>query len=239
MTYEEIKKIAKKLDKDDKAKIDKAVEARLKILKEGELTQEELDQMEECLYSSLVLEQYLDGEYDLLAEERAEIFSLMEDMYNEYGELLSRAKLEEKLSKKKRMALELMQIREQLFKCRDKANDVKQRMEENTTNNKALKELSSIDSMQKLAQENKEYRRDLDNNKRDMAKLKQENEALKQEQNKGKVNAPESQKRNAPSRKPPVKRHLDKHHETIRNVNPVESEKKEVRSATEDAVNSL
>ena len=77
MTYNEIINIANRLDKKDKARIDKAVEERLEILKLGDLNDEELDRMEECLYMSLVIQEYLDGEYELIEEER---LLLLEEM---------------------------------------------------------------------------------------------------------------------------------------------------------------
>ena len=128
VTYDEIKNIAKKLDEDVKRQIDCAVEERLEILKEGDLSEDELERMEECLYISLVLQEYLDGEYELLEEEKQLLLDEMEEMFNEYGELLTKAKLEEKVSKKKRMALELMRIREELFKNKQLAKSINDKL---------------------------------------------------------------------------------------------------------------
>lgn len=158
MTYNEIVNIAKRLDKDVKLKIDKEVEERLEILKEGDLDQEDMEKMEECLYMSLVLQEYLDGEYELLDEERNMLLAEMEEMYNEYGDLLTKAKLEEKLSKKKRMALELMRIREQLFSRKDLMKDVNKHMKDNRNNKDELKGLSDKDKMKELAKDNKAYK---------------------------------------------------------------------------------
>ena len=89
MTYEEISIIAKRLDKNTKRQIDLDVEERMEILKQGNLTEKELDRMEENLYMSLVLQEYLSGEYELLEEEKDLLLAEMEELYNEYIDLLS------------------------------------------------------------------------------------------------------------------------------------------------------
>lgn len=155
MTYNDIINIANRLDKETKKEIDKAVEDRLEILKEGELSKEDMEKMEEYLYMTLVIEEYLSGEYGLLEEEKALLLLEMEEMYNEYGEILSRAKLEEKISKKKRMALELMKIREELMKRKDRVKDVNDRMKENLENQEKFLELTGVAKMEEIAQDNK------------------------------------------------------------------------------------
>jgi hypothetical protein len=155
MTYNDIINIAKRLDKDTQKKIDKDVEERLEILKEGDVGKEDLDKMEECLYMSLVLQEYLSGEYELLEEERELLLQDMEELYNEYSDLLSKAKLEEKLSKKKRMALYLMKLREQLFDRKERVKDVNDRLKDNQKNQEELKNLSDKKKMKELADENK------------------------------------------------------------------------------------
>lgn len=155
MTYNEIINIARRLDKETQQQIDKEVEERLDILRQGDLNEEEMEKMEECLYMSLVIQEYLDGEYELLDEERELLLAEMEEMYNEYGELLTRAKLEEKVSKKKRMALELMRIRESLFEKKGRVKEVKTQMKENRDNKEKIKEMSSKESMKTLAKEAK------------------------------------------------------------------------------------
>lgn len=154
MTYNEVINIARRLDKETQAKIDKEVEERLEILREGDLNQEDMEKMEDCLYMSLVIQEYLDGEYELLEEEKMLLLAEMEELYNEYGELLTKAKLEEKVSKKKRMALELMRIREQLFDRKDRMRDVNQDIRTNRENNEKLENLSSKDNMEKIAKDN-------------------------------------------------------------------------------------
>lgn len=155
MTYNEIINIANRLDKETKQEIDKAVEERLEILKEGELSKEDLEKMEECLYMTLVIQEYLNGEFELLEEEKVLLLEEMEEMYNQYGELLLKAKLEEKLSKKKRMTLELMRIREELLKRKKRIKDVNDRMKENLENQEKFQELSTKEKMEEIAQENK------------------------------------------------------------------------------------
>ena len=155
MTYDEVLNIAKRLDKETKVKIDKEVDERLAILKEGDLNEEDMAKMEECLYMSLVIQEYLNGEYELLEEEKALLLDEMEELYNEYGELLTKAKLEEKLSKKKRMALELMRIREQLFDRKEFLKNVKENIKTNKESNDKLKELSSKETMKEVAKESK------------------------------------------------------------------------------------
>ena len=157
MTYNEIINIASRLDKETKKKIDKEVEERLEILKLGELDQEDIERMEECLYMSLVIQEYLDGEYELIEEERQFLLSEMEELYGDYNDLLLKAKLEEKVGKKKRMALELMKIREQLFNYKDRMKGVKENLKENRNNKEKLEELSSKDTMKEVAKENKEF----------------------------------------------------------------------------------
>ena len=115
MTKREIANIASRMDEETKLLIEKEVAERLEILKEGDLSEDELSEMEECLYASLVLEEFLNGEYELLEEERQALFDEMEEMYNRYSDLLVRARIEEKVGKKKRMTLELMKIRERLM----------------------------------------------------------------------------------------------------------------------------
>ena len=154
MTYNEVINIARRLDKETQAKIDKEVEERLEILREGDLNQEDMEKMEDCLYMSLVIQEYLDGEYELLEEEKMLLLAEMEELYNEYGELLTKAKLEEKVSKKKRMALELMRIREQLFDRKDRMRDVNKDIRTNRENNEKLENLSSKDNMEKIAKDN-------------------------------------------------------------------------------------
>lgn len=154
MTYNEVINIARRLDKETQAKIDKEVEERLEILREGDLNQEDMEKMEDCLYMSLVIQEYLDGEYELLEEEKMLLLAEMEELYNEYGELLTKAKLEEKVSKKKRMALELMRIREQLFERKDRMRDVNKDIRTNRENNEKLENLSSKDNMEKIAKDN-------------------------------------------------------------------------------------
>lgn len=151
MTYNEVINIAKRLDKQTQKEIDKAIEERLEILRQGELDEEELTKMEECLYISLVIQEYLDGEFELLKDEKELLLLEMEEMYNEYGELLTRAKLEEKISKKKRMALELMKIRESLFEKKGIIKEVKEQMKDNRENHDKLQELSSDKSMKEIA----------------------------------------------------------------------------------------
>ena len=151
MTYDEIAVIAKRLDKDKKRQIDLDVEERMEILKQGNLTKKELEQMEENLYMSLVLQEYLSGEYELLEEEKALLLAEMEDMYNIYVDLLSRAKLEKKLSKKKMMTLELMKIREQLLKHKKTIARVKADMKTTKKNIKDLEEKSSKKKMKDVA----------------------------------------------------------------------------------------
>lgn len=155
MTYNEVINIARRLDKETQEKIDKEVEERLEILREGDLNNEDMEKMEECLYMSLVIQEYLDSEFELLEEEKMLLLAEMEELYNEYGDLLTKAKLEEKVSKKKRMALELMRIREQLFERKDRMQDVNKDIKTNRDNNDKLAELSSKDNMKKIAEETK------------------------------------------------------------------------------------
>ena len=168
MTYNDIINIAKKLDKETQKRIDADVEERVEILKEGELSKEDMEKMEECLYMSLVLQEYLSGEYELLEEEKALLLSEMEELFNEYGELLSKAKLEEKLSKKKRMALYLMKIREELFEKKEKVKDVDERMKNNQENQDKLKDDASKENMKKIAEENKDKDKVMGKDKKDL-----------------------------------------------------------------------
>jgi hypothetical protein len=151
MTKDELFNIAKRLDEDTKRLIDKEVEERLEILKEGDLTQEELEQMEEYMYTSFILQEYLNGEYELLEEERQELFDEMEEMYNKYSYLLVCARLEEKVSKKKRMTLELMKIREQLMNSKTDYKNIKSKMKQNREDHNNLKELSKKEKMKELS----------------------------------------------------------------------------------------
>lgn len=150
MTYNEIRNIANKLDKETQKRIEKEVDERLEILKEGDLDEESMGKMEECLYIALVLQEYLNGEYEILEEEKSLLLEEMESMYNEYGDILARAKIEEKVSKKKRMALELMKIREELMSKKENVKDVNTKIKENRENNEKLKELSSKDNMRDI-----------------------------------------------------------------------------------------
>lgn len=155
MTLEEVKEIASKLDAEMRKKITEEVNERLEILKEADLEDEELEQIEECLYVSLVVQEYLTGAYEVLEEERDFLLEEMKEMFNEYGELLTKAKLEEKLSKKKRMALELMRIRQELLRSREIVSDMKVRMNKNKDDRQKLSVLSSKDTMQQIVKESK------------------------------------------------------------------------------------
>ena len=150
MTRDELFNIARRMDEETRDMIDREVEEKLEILKEGDLTQEELEQMEEYLYASLVLQEFLNGEYELLEEERQELFDEMEEMYNKYADLLVRARIEEKISKKKRMTLQLMQIREQLMDRKGLYKDIKQKMKENRDKHTKLKDLNKNEKMKEL-----------------------------------------------------------------------------------------
>ena len=156
MTYNDIVSIAKRLDKETKERIDEGVEERMEILSKGKLTREELMKMEECLYMSLVIQEYLNSEAELLEEERDLLLLEMEEMYNEYGELLSRAKLEEKLSRKKRMALELKRIREELFNRKNRVKRVKNQLQENQDSQETLKKVSSVENMEEIVKSKKD-----------------------------------------------------------------------------------
>ena len=151
MTRDELFNIARRMDEETREMIDQEVEEKLEILKQGDLTQEELEQMEEYLYASLVLQEFLNGEYELLEEERQELFDEMEEMYNKYADLLVRARLEENVSKKKRMTLELMKIREQLMDRKGQYKDIKQRMKENRDKHNKLKELNKNEKMKEYS----------------------------------------------------------------------------------------
>lgn len=151
MTYDEIAIIAKRLDKNTKKQIDLDVEERMEILRQGNLTEKELEKMEDNLYMSLVLQEYLSGEYELLEEEKALLLAEMEELYNEYMDLLTKAKLEKKLNKKKMMALELMKIREQLLKHKKTIARVKADLKATKKEIKNLEEKSSKEKMKKVA----------------------------------------------------------------------------------------
>lgn len=151
MTYEEISIIAKRLDKNTKRQIDLDVEERMEILKQGNLTEKELDRMEENLYMSLVLQEYLSGEYELLEEEKDLLLAEMEELYNEYIDLLSKAKLEKKLNKKKMMTLELMKIREQLLRHKKTIARVKADLKTTKKDIKNLEEKSSKKKMKEIS----------------------------------------------------------------------------------------
>lgn len=155
MTREELQNIAHRMDEETRDLIDGEVEERLQILRQGDLTEEELQEMEEYLYASLILEEYLNGEYELLEEERQELFDEMEEMYNKYADLLVRARIEEKVSKKKRMTLELMKIREQLMNRKADYKDIKQKMKDNRENYNKLKDLNKKENMKELSKPGK------------------------------------------------------------------------------------
>ena len=151
MTHSEIVNIAKLLDKETKDKIDAAVDQRMELLVQGDLTQEELIKMEECMYTALVLQEYLNGELEILAEERVLLLSEMEDMYDEYGQLLSKAKLEKKLSQKRMMALQLRQLRESLLNKKGTVKNLKKQEQEQKKNIKELEKLSGEKNLSKIA----------------------------------------------------------------------------------------
>ncbi len=160
MTKREIANIARRMDEETRLLIDKEVEERLEILKEGELSEDELKEMEECLYASLVIQEFLNGEYDLLEEERQELFDHMEEMYNKYSDLLVRARIEEKVGKKKRMALELMKIREKLMQSKEDYKNIKNQMKENRENFKKLNDQTKKSELKNLAKRNKAGQKD-------------------------------------------------------------------------------
>ena len=147
MDRQEIMNIAQRLDDQAKLLIEKELEERLEILKEGDLSEEELSQMEECLFASLVLQEFLDGEYELLEEERQALFDEMEEMYNRYNDLLVRARIEEKVGKKKRMTLELMRIRERLMNSKQDYKDLKNMMKNNRERKNKLNNLTKKEKM--------------------------------------------------------------------------------------------
>lgn len=157
MTKKEIANIASKMDESTKLLIDKEVAERLEILKEGDLSEDELSEMEECLYASLILEEFLNGEYELLEEERQALFDEMEEMYNRYSDLLVRARIEEKVGKKKRMTLELMKIRERLMERKQDYKNIKKQMKNNREQYKKLEDLTKKSTIQDLAKKNREY----------------------------------------------------------------------------------
>ncbi len=157
MTKREIANIASRMDEETKLLIEKEVAERLEILKEGDLSEDELSEMEECLYASLILEEFLNGEYELLEEERQALFDEMEEMYNRYSDLLVRARIEEKVGKKKRMTLELMKIRERLMERKQDYKNIKKRMKDNRENHKKLTDLTNKDSIKGLANKSKDY----------------------------------------------------------------------------------
>ena len=180
MTYQEIYEIAKKLDKKTQDRIDKEVGERLKILEEGELTDEQMEEMEDCMYVAFVLQEYLNSEYEILDEERLQILAEMEDLYNEYVDMLARARIEEKVSKKKRMALQLMQIREQLFGHKDHMQEIKVQMKNIQSKSKTLDNLTSKESIKNVAKENKE----LLNKNKDLEKQLDKQKNITKEQGK-------------------------------------------------------
>lgn len=147
MTKKEIMIMAQRLDDEAKLLIEKEVQERLEILKEGDLSEEELEEMELYLYASLVLQEFLDGEYEILEEERQQLFDEMEEMYNKYNDLLVRARIEEKVSKKKRMTLELMKIRERLMQSKQDYKDIKKMMKNNRDDKNKLKDVSTKEKM--------------------------------------------------------------------------------------------
>lgn len=151
MTQQEFANIAKRLDEKTQKEIDKEIELRMNILKEGELSEEELNKMEECLYKSLIIQEYLDGEYELLDEEKEFLLEEMQELYDEYGVLLTKAKLEEKLSRKKRMALELLRIREQLMNRKEMLHRVKSEINKNRDNKEKLDKSTDKKTMKDLA----------------------------------------------------------------------------------------
>lgn len=156
MTKREIANIASKMDESTKLLIDKEVAERLEILKEGDVSEDELSEMEECLYASLVLQELLNGEYELLEEERQALFDEMEEMYNRYSDLLVRARIEEKIGKKKRMTLQLMKIREDLMLRKQEYKDVKQKMKDNREEHKKLNDLTKKSALKELARKDKD-----------------------------------------------------------------------------------
>ena len=147
MTKGEVLNIANRLDDQSKLLIEKEVEERLEILREGDLSEEELEEMELYLFASLVFQEYLDGEYELLEDERQALFDEMEEMYNKYSDLLVRARIEEKVGKKKRMTLELMRIRERLLQSKQDYKDLKQMMKDNRNKKDELKKLTKKEKM--------------------------------------------------------------------------------------------
>lgn len=155
MTLEEVQQIADKLDEDMRKKISEEVKERLDILQEAELDEEEIDKIEECLYISLIVQEYLDGEYEILEEERNFLLDEMEELYNEYGELLTKARLEEKVNKKKRMTLELMQIRQELLRSKEIMAGVKERIVQNRESKEKMNNSSSKELMKKILEEEK------------------------------------------------------------------------------------
>lgn len=147
MTKGEVLNIANRLDDQSKLLIEKEVEERLEILREGDLSEEELEEMELYLFASLVFQEYLDGEYELLEDERQALFDEMEEMYNKYSDLLVRARIEEKVGKKKKMTLELMRIRERLLQSKQDYKDLKQMMKDNRNKKDELKKATKKEKM--------------------------------------------------------------------------------------------
>ncbi len=206
MTYDEVLNIASRLSKETKKRIDKDVDERMEILRQGDLSEEDMAKMEECLYMSLVIQEYLDSEFELLEEEKALLLDEMEELYNEYGELLTRAKLEEKLSKKKRMALELMRIREQLYGRKDLLKNVNENLKNNVKSKEKLSDLSSKKTMKEVAKDSKKdtpklkvgrgvMDKDTIKPEKEMAKMKEKNNIqeseIKKEQPEVKKKEPE------------------------------------------------
>lgn len=163
MTHEEIANIARRMNKEVQKKIDEQVAERLDILRQGDLSEADMERAEDCLYMSLVLQEFLDGEYELLEEERVLLLDDMEELYNEYSDLLVKAKLEEKVGKKKRMALELMRIREQLFKHKDRMKFVNEQIKGNRDNKGKLDEVSNKKAMKEMVNPDKQKKFGIDN----------------------------------------------------------------------------
>lgn len=151
MTYNEVVSIAKRLDKETKLRIDACVDERMDLLAGSELTKSEMTKMEECLYMSLVLQEYLEGENELLEEEKMLLLAEMEELFDEYGELLSNAKIEDKKAKKRLMAMDLKRIREELFIKKDAFKAIRAQVKENRKNMKDLKDATSEKNISLLA----------------------------------------------------------------------------------------
>ena len=151
MTYNDVLSIAKRLSKETKDRIDNDVAERMEVLSKGNLSKEDLTKMEDCLYMSLVIQEYLNSEVELLEEEKMLLLTEMEEMYNEYGELLSKAKIEEKLSRKRKMALELRRMREELLNRKKDVQRLKQQLQTNKKNLVDMQDASSVKKMKSIA----------------------------------------------------------------------------------------